>query len=394
MSSIPVPGEFVTVHTKYNVILTTYSWTRGGVRPNWTRRQPAFGGGLIDRKTQAYGEQVAAWCNQFNVDFLSGYYQPVGDNPLANFRTSLWRATNLGRVKLVHMAGLEGFPATRTKIQNEVIAWGTEMRNAKYGRIKDRAGNLRPVVIFWGNQYVNNYGDFLNMIAAIRQALTPVVGNPFIILTEHICGLAGANVPGAVQVMNAIDGVYNHACGLPWDTCGGCDRSNVEWDASQSASQLASNLRAQTAVAARFGKIHFSGTMPHFDRDLFESLVEGRGLANQGRVTARTPQQLRQILNTAASFTPVVFSESRMETDGEHIYNEKWIILSTLNEWEEGSTFEPSLVRSAAPYADGNYDYGTDGLQAISEIFRDTVRRLRSSELPDRERAGVTTTAV
>jgi hypothetical protein len=382
--AIPEPREFVTVHTKYNVILTTYSWTRNGLRPPWTRRQPAFGNGLVDRRTQAYGEQVAAWCNTFNVDCLSGYYQPVGDNPLANFRTSLWRAPNLGNVKLLHMAGLEGFPGTRTKIQNEVVAWANDMRTAKYARIKDRNGQLRPLVIFWGNQYNADYDGFVQMIAAIRAALTPAVGNPFIIFTEHICGLAGAGIPGAVRVINAVDGVYNHGCGLPWDTCGGCDRSGVEWDAAQSATQLAANLRNQQNVTNRFGKIHFSGTMPHFDRDLYESLVENRGLANQGRVTARSPQQLRQILNTAASLAPIVFSETKFLTDGEHIFDERWIILSTLNEWEEGSTFEPSLVRSAAPYGDANWDYGTDGLQAISEIFRDTVRRVRGTEVPER----------
>jgi hypothetical protein len=381
--AIPGTTEFVTVHTKYNVILTTYSWTRGGLRPPWTRRQPAFGNGLVDRRTQAYGEQVAAWCNTFNVDCLSGYYQAVDDNPLANFRTSLWRATNLGNVKLLHMAGLEGYPGTRTQIQNEVMSWANDMRSAKYARI-NRNGQLRPIIIFWGEKYMADYDGFVQMIAAIRATLTPAVGNPFIILTEHICGPAGAGVPGAVRVMNAIDGVYNHACGLPWDQCGGCPKPGVEWDASQSASQLALNLRNQQNVTNKFGKIHFSGTMPHFDRDLYSSLMERKGLGVQGRVAAKTPQQLRQLLSTAASFAPIVSSETKLMTDGEHIFEERWIILTSLNEWEEGSTFEPSLVRSATPYGDANWDYGNDGLQAISEIFRDTVRRVRSSEVVDR----------
>jgi hypothetical protein len=368
--------DYVTVHTKFNVIMTTYSWSRGGQKPSWSRRWPAFGNGLVDRRTQAYGEQVAAWCNTYNVDCLCGYYQAVSDNPLANFRTSLGRAGNLGNVKLLHMFGLGGFPVKRGAIENEVKNWAAEIQSPKYARIRDANGTQRPILMFWGDELRHDWTQFVDMIGAIRSYLGPRVGQPFIIGTDHLIGYVATGVAGAVNALRAIDGVYNHACGLPWDTCGGCDKSGVEWDAVQSAQQLTAMLRPRRDTTLAHGKIYFGGTMPHFDRDLFER----DGLANQGRVVAKGGQQLRQLLLAAKAFAPVVYSESRQQADGEHIYEDRWIVLTSLNEWEEGSTFEPCLVRGSA-YTAPSWDYGTDGLQAVSEVFRDTVtrRRLRSA---------------
>ncbi len=369
-----IPTEYLTIHTTNKVILMNYPWSRGGLRPSWTRRWPAYQNGLIERGTLAYGDYFADLCNQYRVDVLSGYYQAVSDNPLINFRRSMWATTRLGNVKLCHMFGLEGFPGTRAKIQAEVISWATDMQSPKYARIRNAAGESLPIVLFWGNQYVNDYAQFLDMLGIIRTELGRRVGKVFVVATDHICGLAGANVAGAVNVIKAIDAVYNHACGLPWDTCSGCDKSGVEWSAAQSAAQLKTNLTGQRSVVERFGKYFIPGTMPSFDRDLF-------GPHPQGRVVAKSPAELRQLLNTAKSFARAIYSESQILADGEHIYEDVWTAVTSGQEWEEGSTVEPSLVRGTA-YTAPNWDYGNDRMLALSEVFRDTVRRIPVAERP------------
>lgn len=363
------PGEPTTIHSTHKVILTTYPWTRGGFRPSWSRRWPAYQNGLIERGTLAYGDYFATLCNQYKIDVVSGYYQAVSDNPLVNFRRSLWATTRLGNVKLCHMFGLEGFPATRAKIQAEVISWGADMQSSKYARIRAENGESLPLLLFWGNQYTKDYAQFVDMLGIIRTELERRVGKVFIVATEHICGLAGAAVPGAVQVMNNIDAVFNHACGLPWDAQGGGDKTGVEWTASQSAAQLAKNLAAHAAIARRFNKYFIPGTMPSFERELF-------GPAPQGRVVAKSPSDLRQLLSTAKSFARPLWVETQLFDDGEHLFEETWTAITAGQEWEEGSTVEPSIIRGNA-YTAPNWDYGNDRMVALSEVFRDSVRRIR-----------------
>ncbi len=373
-----LPGEYVTVHTTVKTLLCTYSWVRGGLKPSWTRRWPAYKNGLVERNTLAYGDYVADYCNQYGVDVLSGYYQAKGDNPLPNFRASLWATGRLNRVKLCHMAGLVGFneAVTRSKIQSEVISWANDMKSAKYARIRLANNTTRPILMFWGNEYVYDYNAFVAMLNTIRSEYRRLgVGEVFVILTDHIVPLAGGNLPGAVQVMNAIDGVYHHAAGLPWETCGGCDKSGVEWNGTQSAQQLAKNLNNEGAIVRRFGKYYIPGGMPSFDRDLFEA----DGTAKQGRVVCTTPAEVRTIFRTIKNYSSPIWSDTQILTDGEHIYEEHWTSVTSCAEWEEGSTVEPSLVRTTA-YTAPYWDYGTDRMAAIAEVFRDTTRRIRSGE--------------
>lgn len=364
-------GEYTTVRTNHRLILTTYPWSRGGLRPPWSRRWPAYKDGLIERGTLAYGDYLGALCNQYGVDVVSGYYQAVSDNPLINFRKSMWATTKLGNVKLCHMFGLEGFPGTRAAIQAEVIRWGVDMQSPKYARIRTNASTY-PILMFWGNQYINGYQQFLDMIGVIRTELAKVVGKVFIIGTDHITGLVNTGNPDALRVLNAIDGVYHHACGLPWETCGGCDKSNVQWTATQSAEQLARDLAAESTLVARHGRYFLPGTMPSFDRDLFER----DGSAPQGRVVATTPADLRKLFTTTRSYSTPAYTESQIVNGVEQIYEENWSVVTSGAEWEEGSTVEPSLVRGTA-YTAPNFDYGNDRMLALSEVFREVVRRQR-----------------
>lgn len=391
------PADPVWVHTTYQVLVTSYPWSRVGRNVPWARRYPAYQNGLIDRATQAYGEYVAPLCFNNRVSFLSGFFQPGQPpnvvNPITNFDNSLWKATNLGTLRLVHMAGLYGFPGTRAEIKTQVSGWLTKMQSAKYGRIRDRSGASRPLLIFWGNEFTNDPLQFVQMVQDIRTALQPA-GNPFIIGTEHFADYVAMGKPNALAALQALDGVYNHACALPWDTCGGCDRSNVEWYGSDSAKQLNTSLSNRAHTTAVNGRLFIGGTMPRFDRDLhckvFDNDINCSALyAKQGRVvtiptstdpaspySASGPTQVRNLLKIARNYAGLTHTETRLENGVQHIYDEKLVILTSWNEWEEGTTFEPSTVRSTA-YTGINCDYGDDALKAIAEVFAPTVVRER-----------------
>ncbi|MEO8383286.1 MAG: hypothetical protein ABI779_26755 [Acidobacteriota bacterium] len=373
--AIPSPTGYLTIHTASKVILTSYSWTRGGNRPSWTRRWPAFQNGLVQRGTVAYGDYVADLCNQNGVDVLSGYYQAEGDNPLVNFRSSLWATARLGNLRLCHMAGLVGFPAKRPIIEAQVKSWWPDLQSPKYARIRISTGQSRPILMFWGNEYVNDYAGFVAMLGAIRTEFrNRGIGEVFIILTDHICGLAGANIAGAVNVLQAADAVYHHAAGLPWETCGGCNKTGVEWTGTQSATQLGNDLGAEATVVSRNHRYYMAGGMPSFDRDLF-------GSAPQGRVVTTSPAELRTILRTIKNHSTAIWTDSQQLADGEHLYEDVWSVITSLGEWEEGSTVEPSVVRATA-YTAPYWEYGNDRMAAIAEVFRDSVRRIRETERP------------
>ena len=228
-------------------------------------------------------------------------------------------------------------------------------------------------------------GDYdLRLQLKSAVARTTPVGDPFIIGTQHLADLAANNWPGSANALAASDGLYQHNCALPWEKCvgaegcvrngdGSCNCSGVEWDAVRSAQVLAEQLAGKRDLVGRHGRVFFGGTMPHFDRDLFSP---GDRLADHGRVVAKRPDQLRTLLRKIQAFGPILHSETRVQAGETHIYEDRWVILSSLNEWEEGSTFEPCLVRGG-PYSAPSYDHGMDGLKAIAEVFKDTVVRRR-----------------
>lgn len=370
-----IPGFPRTIHTKWHVLITSYGWTKRGQNVPWSRRQPAYGNGLIDRGARAYGKAMADACNANHVHAVSGYYEPTSvENPLPNFRSSFW-AADIGPLKLCHMFSTEGFPGTRARIEAEVGRWANEMNDPRWARMRvGTSPAMRPILFFWGNKWKNDPVGFKNMIVALRNLITQRAGNPVIIATDHIVAAADHNQPGARDLLAQIDGAYTAACGLPWGTTPvGGDHSGHEWTAVESSQQLAGGAEYQRGVCRQYGKIFFSGTMPHFDRDLFvKTFNNDPNGANQGRVVATSFDQLKLQLTTARNFAPVVYSERRQEADGLHIYRDCWIVLTSLDEWEEGSTFAPNLVRGAK-YTAPNWDSGDDALRAVREVFADTV---------------------
>jgi hypothetical protein len=364
-----IPEDVVTVHTKYNVIMTSYPWPTGGVRPHWTRRFPAWQNGLVDRGKQPYGQQVANLCNTYRVSCLSGFH--TAKSPVfANFHNSLWSsATNTGALKLLHMFDVnQDFPAEAAGIVSTVVGWGTKyMKNSKYARIRLPNGESRPLLLFWATHAGVYSQKFRETITAIRNGLAPIVGPVFIVGTEHIANAAIGGNSDAVAALQAVDGFYHHQGGLP-------GQPGVQWNGVQSLQQLENALQSLSALSVRYKRPFFAGTMPRFDRDLF-SLWREQRLDPQGRVVIENAAQLTNLLQAARRYAPLMYSETKMIDGAEHEYEERWVVLTSLNEWEEGQTFEPCLVRNQKYDPATNYEYGTDAMQAVADVFRDRITR-------------------
>ena len=372
---LPGPGtESEYIHTNWNVLVTSYGWKRGGRNVRWARRVPHYGQGLIDRGAPAYGKEVVKWCNDFGIHAISGYYEPrAPENPLPNFRSALWPQA-LGSVKLCHMFSADAYPAKRDALVTEVSRWGADMQNDKYARIRVESNTPRPLLLMWGPGWSQNPVDFGKMLTTMRNAIRPLAGEPFVVATEHIVDKVDGNTAIRDLFVAHVDGVYNHGCALPW-------KINEEWSALLSSQRLGTMLAAQRQVCSRYGKVFFSGTMPTFDRDLYGAEFEHTPLAPQGRVVAKGVDQITAQLTAARRFAPISYSEIREEANGLHVYQDAWVILTSLNEWEEGTTLEPSLVRGSA-YQVPNYDSGFDGFSAIKTVYRDTVVRRRVPATP------------
>lgn len=374
---MPIGTEYVTIHTKWHVVLTTWTWhiTGTGTRPTWSRRWPKWNQGVIERGSQAHAQQVATWCNDYNIDYLSGVFV-AGNDPLVNFKRAYWPdETDLGRVKLLHQFWIQHFPGSRGAIEAEVPKWAPYMKSPKYARIRLANGEVRPLVLYWGFAMEKDYRGFRQMIAKIRESLRAEVGEVFIIGTQHLIDQAAQGKPGAMEAFRDIDGFYRASCWLP-------HAPGVTWDADCSATKFDPVLKRWRDFAQANGKIFFSGTSPQYDRDLFDLKETGKVSPN-GRVVAQSGAQVRKLLSVAAKYAPVVSIRQTQEADGLHLYKDKWIILSTLDEWEEGTTFEPCLLRKPL-YSEPYYEYDTDAMKAISEIFRDRVHRLPvGSPMPD-----------
>src|ERR1051325_4990933 len=169
-------GEPVYVHTNYTVVVTSFPWI-GGNNVNWSRRHPAHRPNVIDRGTPTYANYAAGLCNANRVNIITGFFQPGAgvDNPMPRFESSFWKASNLGELKLAHMAGIRLFPDTLSQIQTEIFRWidnylSNPANAPRYARVRDRSGAMRPLLFLWGATPTTSaaQSQFIGMINQIR----------------------------------------------------------------------------------------------------------------------------------------------------------------------------------------------------------------------------------
>jgi hypothetical protein len=336
----------------YDVLVTSYPWSRIDI-PEFTTRCPEWSYQQCEKSkgqnTPEYGKYVVSLANTYGIDFLSGHWSVVNHGTFDNFQASFPPSVDLGRLRLVYMAELREFEdaTARGIIEDTIKGWREDvLKRWRYGYITDADGNARPIIMLWGDD-ANQHGQlFKAMIGRIRDHYAQVHVNPYIVMTEH--GLWS----GDDDIITAVDGFYLHSGVIPPE-----GEFVDTWNASLTVDSLISNFRAQV-VDKKSGTTglpigFLAGGMEQYDRRLFYRNFGGG--QPQGVIELNCRLQATEFNKLLRSWATVPGLQRPLVT------------LTSFNEWEEGSTIEPTQDDVGPPYPGGNNGY--DLVKGLRQVF-------------------------
>ena len=359
-------------------------WKDGVVNGTWMARA---------QNTREYGQRTLGFCRDNSIRILTGWWD-IDDRVALENTIAAFNGIDLRNqpLRLAYMFGAQNFknpakdsgPVIAQMVQN---GWANAAANRqRYAWITDAARQDHPLVMIWGDpsfaRGTKQYRDYLlNTIRPLYRAATGA--EPFIIMVNH--ALFPWNITD--EVYKGLDGIYNHACafgvnGEPITTAQSAVLTEGIFNADLSRMQSLRNWQGKPLI-------YFPGTMPQYNENrlprpnpryvLAAAATEAQGLAD-------VTNMFRQVKRYAPTL-----SITTGDADSDVIVN-KWVTLSTFNEWPEGSPIEPSVVRgrkyegSTANPGQARCDYGYDFLDAIRRLFSDQVVTTTRSELEAKER--------
>jgi hypothetical protein len=359
-------------------------WQNGVVNGTWIARA---------QNTREYGLRTLGFCRDNSIRILTGWWD-IDDRVALENTIAAFNGIDLKNepLRLAYMFGAQNFrnprqdsaPAIEQMVRTQ---WALAAANRdRYAWITDGARQDRPIVMIWGDpsfaRGTKQYRDYLlNTIRPLYRAATHA--EPFIIMVNH--ALFPWNI--ADEIYKALDGVYNHACafgthGEPITT-------------AQSAILTEQNIFIPDLLAMQSlrnweGKplIYFPGTMPQFDEDRLGRLNPRYVLAAAASETQGLAD-VTKMFQQVKRYAPTV-SITAGESDSDVVVN-KWVTLSTFNEWPEGTTIEPSVVRgrkyegSLTDPGHAHCDYGRDLLDVIRRLYSDQIVTMTRSDLEAKE---------
>jgi len=366
-------------------------WQNGVVNGTWMARA---------QNTNAYGMRTLGFCRDNSIRILTGWWD-IDDGIALENTIAAFKDINLKNepLRLAYMFGAQNFknpakdsgPAIEKLVRDQ---WAPAAANRdRYAWITDGARQDRPIVMIWGDpgttaagtpsvtRGTKQYRDYLlNTIRPLYRVATHA--EPFIIMVNH--ALFPWNITD--KIYEALDGVYNHACafgihGEPITTAQSAVLTENIFNADLERMQSLRNWEGKPLI-------YFPGTMPQFNEDrlpranpryvLAAAATEAQGLADVNNM-------FRQVKRYAPTVSIVPGSG-----DCDVIVN-KWVTLSTFNEWPEGTTIEPSVVRGRKYQGSVNdphhspCDYGHDLLDVIRRLYTDQVVTMTLSQLQAQE---------
>lgn len=363
--------EITTVH---HVIACAYPWNNVAIplsREAHGSQHGEMRNGRwyrLPQNTRAYGLKVAGWCNEYNIRYLSGFWSGDPRRPcLEHFESSLGVLSpqELGQLRLIYMFTLQ---ASVDRIKEAVTSRAAALLGPTYARLMDSRGVSRIPIMFWGEESATNSVAFQRLLNELRAFFKERGGELFVITTHHILQSQDD------RLLRSVDAVYRHECyhnidreghnPAPLNTAQSVAPTRQRWLANRQ------QLQGKTQSATGLPVYYFPGTMPSFWRP---------SSPERGKVVAQTRDQVRSMFVALRDDATTVCVRSG--TAGLEIH--KWAVLTSWNEWVENSTIEPCFVRSnrtPEEIASYGYDYGTDHLAQIRDIFKTTRRVLRSDE--------------
>lgn len=373
--------------------------------PGWGYWKDGVAGGTWMARAQnttEYGRRTLGFCRENSIRILTGWWDINDRQPLENTLAAFNAIELKGEpLRLAYMFGAQNFknpdrdargpldsaPAIAQMVRDH---WAPAAANRdRYAWIRDGAGQERPLVMIWGNpefaRGTTQYRDYLlHTIRPLYRAATRA--EPFIIMVNH--ALFPWNISD--RIYEALDGVYNHAMAFGEGGAPITTRQSIPL-----TQQIFENdLTALRGLRNWEGKpvIYFPGTMPQFNEDRLP-----RAQQHPRYVLAAAPTEAEGLADATAMFQLVkryapTISVTPGTGDCDVVVN-KWVTLTSFNEWPEGSTIEPSVVRgrkyqgSTADPRSSRCDYGHDFLDIIRRLFSDRIVTISRAELAEREPA-------
>jgi hypothetical protein len=411
-----VASETLRVKYRYHVIACGYPrYDRDTPADTVNARWPEFGywkNGVVGgtwmaraQNTTEYGRRTLGFCRDNSIRVLTGWWD-INDQVALKNTQAAFNAIDLKNepLRLAFMFGAQNFKNpgfygmppkpldSSVAIENMVRDhWAPAAANRdRYAWITDGAGQQRPLVMIWGDpsHARNEYADYL--LNKIRPLYRRIAGaEPFIVMAEH--ALFEENL--AAKVYRGLDGVYQHQCWID-DSRAITTRESIlgtERAFKDALEKLNRRDALNRPVVRNWeGKplVFFPGTMPQFREDRLPRpdpryVLAAAPTEDQGRADVTAMFQLAKRYAPTLSVTPG-------SGDCDVIVN-KWVTLTSFNEWPEGSTIEPSVVRgrkyagSTADPRGSTCDYGHDFLDIIRRLFSDRVVTITRRELEERE---------
>jgi hypothetical protein len=359
----------------------------GGVRIPKSPEYSYQKGSVWYIKSQAareYGLNTVRLCNAYGVEVLTGWWDKYDFQPWEHFSSSVRQVPDLGNLRLAYMFGVlryekpdRGFPDTVEDIVAKVREWAPEMANrARYAYITDYQGNSRPMLFCWGailNE--TGAGAFQTMVGRIREIIKGRTGaTPFIVLSQH-----NALGPRFEKVTSSVDAFYQHEIAIPDKRNAPAQYHSISTqqslDGIMTPAYTLPGTRVMISDAIRYlaGKksaatgqpVHFiAGCMPQFNSDLVADNYHGV-------VRAGSKAEVQRMFEMVRDLAPTIWTAGTAAALVEH----KWVAVSTLAEWAEGTSIEPTIVRpGGAPGGAYNQygDYGSDFMDLLLNVFRET----------------------
>lgn len=365
-------------------------WKNGVVNGTWIAKA---------QNTTEYGRRTLGFCRENSIRILTGWWDINDRAPLEN-TIAAFREIDLKNepLRLAYMFGAQNFknpnrdprgmPLDSAPVIAQMVRdhWAPAAANRdRYAWINDGSGRERPLVMIWGDpgfaRGTTQYYEYLmRTIRPLYRAATRA--EPYIIMVNH--ALAGPNITD--QVYKGVDAVYNHACafhpqGLPITTRESVPLTEEIFNDDLTAMRDLKNWEGKPLT-------YVPGTMPQYNEDRLNRpnpryVLAAAPTEEQGRADVTAMFQLVKRYAPTLSVTPG-------SGDCDVVVN-KIVSFTSVGEWPEGSTIEPSVVRgrkyigSTADPRNSPCDYGHDFLDIIRKLFSDRVVTITRRELEERE---------
>lgn len=338
-------GDFDMNSEAGNIRYPEYGYPRGNTY--FAKRQ----------NTPEYGHRTRDLCLRYGIQILTGWWEGNDSDPWENYKAA-FGSIDLKQLRLAYMFGVNIFPGSFQEVVNKVREWAPDTANRnRYAYIIDAKGESRPLMMIWGHVTAANGGRFRELIVEVRRLVREKSGqNPFLIMSEQ------AAAPEYREVVTSVDALYNHGCHIP--------------PLNSTISTAESIPVTERSIITNRGAIsgmknyltgqpvpYLPGSMPQFDR----RLVPGD---SHGTVEARSYEEVENMFKMVRKHA--VTLQVERSVGGYDFVHHKWVTLTSMNEWPEGQTIEPSLVRGQK-YKPPQCDYGYDFLEALKKVFADQV---------------------